>query len=81
MSSEYFESVFIKEGIASDFDPIKFWCRHTTLYTELKDIATKYLIACGSSVSSEHVFSSTGCLLDDYHTQISSSNVNKITFI
>lgn len=81
MLSEYLNEPLLLSKSDFDFDPIKFWHAQTSSYAGLRDIATKYLIACGSSVSSEHIFSSTGCLIDDYRTRLTDSNVNKMTFI
>ena len=58
------------------FDPIEYWCKHATSSEILKYVAKKSLIVCASSVASERIFSSTGYLIDDRRSNLSSKNVN-----
>ncbi len=72
--TEYLNEPVVDE----DTNVIQFWNQRPA--SILKDIALEILIASGSSVASERIFSGMGNLITDKRTPLSRENINMLSF-
>lgn len=65
------------------FDKAKFWCDEIiqSMFPKLWCVAIGVLSIPASSMSSERVFSTTGCILEKRRTQLSAKSLDSIVYL
>ena len=66
--------------LAIDVDPLEWWKSEQKNYPMLAALAQKYLCICGTSVSSERLFSKAGYIVNAYRNRLSPDHVNTSFF-
>ena len=66
---------FERPAIDPDSDPLIWWLSEKKKLPVLAELARKYF-ACGTSVPSEHLFSTAGFIVNSYRSRLSPQNVN-----
>ena len=64
-----------------DTDPLVWWRDENTRFSNLANLAKRYLCICGTSVPSERVFSSAGHINNNLRNRLLPENVNKLVFL
>ena len=73
---------FLRDPIQRSEDPIVWWfTKGNLLYPRLFLLATKYLIAQGTSVPSERLFSSAGQVITERRNRLTEENAEKLIIL
>ena len=62
-------------------NPLTWWAAEEGRFPLLAKLARKYLSICGTSVSSERVFSRSGFIVNDFRCSLLPQNVNTLVFL
>ena len=68
-------------AVAVDVDPLEWWKSEQKNYPTLATLAQKYLCICGTSVSSERLFSKAGYIVNAHRNRLSPDHVNTLLFL
>ena len=67
--------------VGVDVDPLEWWQSEQKNYPTLAALAQKYLCICGTSVSSERLFSKAGYIFNAHRNRLSPDHVNTLLFL
>ena len=70
-----------RERCDPNVNPLKWWKENSIKYPRLSVLERQYLSIPGTSISSEHIFSATGLLVNKLRNRLSSSVVDHVIFL
>ena len=68
-------------SVDMDSDPLLWWKSQERDIPTLSVLAKKYLCICGTSVSSERLFSLAGYVVNDLRARLTPEHVNMLVFL
>ena len=70
-----------RERCDPNVNPLKWWKENSIKYPRLSVLARQYFSIPGTSISSEHIFSAKGLLVNKLRNRLSSSVVDHVIFL